>query len=160
MQTIRNAKAFFELRRLLLCLALGVLPCTAALADYPDKPIKLMVPWAPGGATDQIGRTLAQSLSQSLGVPVVVENKGGAGGNIGTQAFVKEKADGYTLLLATSSTNAAGPHLYAKQGFDPIKDFTPVGLLCAIPNGLVVPIKSTWNTMKAIIGAAPRSPGK
>ena len=160
MQTLRNAKPFFEFRPLLLCLALGVLPCTAALADYPDKPIKLMVPWAPGGATDQIGRTLAQSLSQSLGVPVVVENKGGAGGNIGTQAFVKEKADGYTLLLATSSTNAAGPHLYAKQGFDPIKDFTPVVLLCSIPNVMVVPIKSTWNTMKDIVDAARSSPGK
>jgi len=160
MRTLTKIKPFSICRPLLLCLALGALPCTAALADYPDKPIKLMVPWAPGGATDQIGRTLAQSLSQSMGVPVVVENKGGAGGNIGTQAFVKEKADGYTLLLATSSTNAAGPHLYAKQGFDPIKDFTPVVLLCAIPNVMVVPIKSTWNTMKDIIDAARSSPGK
>jgi len=160
MQTLRKTKPFSICRPLALCLVLGALPCTAVLADYPDKPIKLMVPWAPGGATDQIGRILAQSLSQSMGVSVVVENKGGAGGNIGTQSFVKEKADGYTLLLATSSTNAAGPHLYAKQGFDPIKDFTPVVLLCAIPNVMVVPIKSSWNTMKDIVDAARSSPGK
>ena len=115
MQALRKGKPFSALRPLALCLTLGAFACTAALADYPDKPIKLIVPWAPGGATDQIGRTLAHSLSQSMGVPVVVENKGGAGGNIGTQAFVKEKADGYTLLLATSSTNAAGPHLYASR---------------------------------------------
>lgn len=147
-----------------LCAALAlcglITPWTASAQSYPDKPIKLMVPWAPGGATDQIGRILAQGLSQSLGVPVVVENKGGAGGNIGTQAFVKEKADGYTLLLATSSTNAAGPHLYAKQGFDPAKDFTPVVLLCAIPNVMVVPPKSPWQTLKDIVDASRSNPGK
>ena len=160
MQALRKVKPFTALRPLALCLTLGAFACTAAMADYPDKPIKLIVPWAPGGATDQIGRTLAHSLSQSMGVPVVVENKGGAGGNIGTQAFVKEKADGYTLLLATSSTNAAGPHLYAKQGFDPIKDFTPVVLLCSIPNVMVVPTKSTWMTLKDIVDAARSNPGK
>ena len=138
----------------------GLLALSPAWADYPDKPIKLIVPWAPGGATDQIGRTLAQALSQSMGVPVVVDNKAGAGGNIGTAAFVKEKADGYTLLLATSSTNAAGPHLYARQGFDVAKDFTPVVLLCEIPNVMVVPTKSPWNTLKDIVDAARANPGK
>jgi tripartite-type tricarboxylate transporter receptor subunit TctC len=129
-----------SLQTLAMALSLCI-PLASPAQTYPDKPIKLIVPWAPGGATDQIGRTLAQSLSQSIGVPVVVENKAGAGGNIGTQAFVKEKPDGYTLLLATSSTNAAGPYLYAKLGFDPIKDFTPVVLLCSIPNVMVVPTK-------------------
>jgi hypothetical protein len=84
-----------------LCALSGV-----SWAAYPDKPIKILGPWAAGGATDQIARMLAQPLSQALGVPVVVENKGGAGGVIGTQSFVKEKADGYTLLLATSSFEA------------------------------------------------------
>lgn len=73
---------------------------------------------------------------------------------------MKEKADGYTLLLATSSTNAAGPHLYARQGFGPIKDFTPVVLLCAVPNVMVVPTKSPWNTLKDIVAAGRANPGK
>ena len=132
----------------------------SAVAAYPDKPIRIIVPWATGGATDQIARMLSQPLSQALGVPVLVENKAGAGGVIGTQAFVKEKADGYTLLLATSSTNAAAPYLYKKLGFDPVNDFTPVVSLCAIPNVMVVPIKSPWNNLDDIVKAARQSPGQ
>lgn len=145
-------------RLALLALAAGV----ASLADaaYPDKPLKILVPWAAGGATDQIGRMLAQPLSLALGVPVIVDNKGGAGGLIGTQTFVKEKADGYTILLATSSTNAAAPHLYAKLGFDPVQDFTPVVALCEIPNVMVVPAKSPRNSLKDIAGADKQAPGK
>lgn len=144
--------------RSILCLALSGLAFNA-WAAYPDKPIKIIVPWATGGATDQVGRMLAQPLSQALGVPVIVENKAGAGGVIGTQQFVKEKADGYTLLLATSSTNAAAPYLYSKLGFDPIADFTPVVSLCSIPNVMVVPTKSPWNSLKDIVDAAAKSPG-
>jgi tripartite-type tricarboxylate transporter receptor subunit TctC len=131
----------------------------AALAAYPDKPIKIVVPWSPGGATDQLARMLAPPLSQALGVPVIVENKAGAGGVVGTQIFTKEKADGYTLLLATSSTNAAAPYLVAKLGFDPALDFTPVLSLCAIPNVMVVPVKSPWKTLKDIVDAARKAPG-
>jgi tripartite-type tricarboxylate transporter receptor subunit TctC len=135
-------------------------PLSQAIAAFPDKPIKLVVPWATGGATDQLARLLAQPLSQALGVAVVVENRAGAGGVIGTQSFVKEKADGYTLLLATSSTNAAAPHLYSKLGFDPVKDFTPVISLCSIPNVMVVPAKSSWNSLADIVAAAKQSPDK
>ncbi len=103
---------------------------------------------------------LAQPLSQALGVPVVVENKGGAGGVLGTQQFVKEKADGHTIFLATSSTNAAAPHLYARLGFDPVKDFTPVVSLCEIPNVMVVPAKSPWNSLKDVVAASKKEPGK
>lgn len=131
-----------------------------AAAAYPEKTIRLIVPWSPGGATDQIARMLSQPLSQAMGVPVIVENKAGAGGVIGTQTFVKEKADGYTLLLATSSTNAAAPHLYAKLGFDPIQDFTAVTSLCSIPNVMVVPAKSPWTTLKNIVDAAKKEPGR
>lgn len=131
-----------------------------AAAAYPEKTIRLIVPWSPGGATDQIARMLSQPLSQAMGVPVIVENKAGAGGVIGTQTFVKEKADGYTLLLATSSTNAAAPHLYAKLGFDPIADFTAVTSLCSIPNVMVVPAKSPWTTLKNIVDAAKKEPGR
>lgn len=133
---------------------------TVIAETYPDRPIRLMVPWPVGGATDQVARILAQPLSQALGVSVVVENRGGAGGNIGTQAFVREKADGYSMILATSSTNAAGPHLFARQGFDPAKDFTPVVLLVTIPNVMVVPAKSPWRSIKDILTAAKQSPGK
>ncbi len=132
----------------------------AGAQTYPSQPIRLVVPWPAGGATDQLARIVAQPLSQALGVPVVVDNKGGAGGNIGTTAVAKDKPDGYTLLLATSSTNAAGPHLFAKQGFDPAKDFTAVINLCAIPNVMVVPAKSPWSSLKALIDAAKQSPDK
>jgi tripartite-type tricarboxylate transporter receptor subunit TctC len=138
----------------------SVFPMNAAYAAFPDKPVKLVVPWATGGATDQLARLLAQPLSQALGVAVVVENRGGAGGVIGTQSFVKEKADGYTILLATSSTNAAAPHLYSKLGFDPVADFTPVISLCSIPNVMVVPVKSPWNSLADIVAAAKQSPDK
>lgn len=133
-----------------------------ALAAWPsdNRPIRILVPWPAGGATDQVARLLAQPLSQALGRAVVVENKGGAGGVIGTQQFVREKPDGHTILLATSSTNAAAPHLYAKLGYDPLKDLTPVVSLCEIPNVMVVPAKSQWNTLKELTAAARKDPGK
>jgi len=129
-------------------------------AAYPDKSIKFLVPWPPGGATDQVARILAQPLTKELGVSVFVENKGGAGGNIGTQAFVQDKPDGYSILMATSSTNAAGPHLFANQGFDAAKDFTPVVLVCTIPNIMVVPASSPWNSLKDLMNDAKQNPGK
>ncbi len=130
------------------------------VAAYPDKSIKFLVPWPPGGATDQVARILAIPLTKELGVSIFVENKGGAGGNIGTQAFVQDKPDGYSILMATSSTNAAGPHLFANQGFDAAKDFTPVVLVCTIPNIMVVPEASPWNSMKDLISDAKQNPGK
>ena len=129
-------------------------------AAYPDKSIKFLVPWPPGGATDQVARILVQPLTKELGVSVFVENKGGAGGNIGTQAFLQDKPDGYSILMATSSTNAAGPHLFANQGFDAAKDFTPVVLVCTIPNIMVVPASSPWNSVKDLMNDAKANPGK
>ena len=129
-------------------------------AAYPDKSIKFLVPWPPGGATDQVARILVQPLTKELGVSVFVENKGGAGGNIGTQAFLQDKPDGYSILMATSSTNAAGPHLFANQGFDAAKDFTPVVLVCTIPNIMVVPASSPWNSLKDLMNDAKQNPGK
>lgn len=141
--------------------AAGLLAAGPASAQaYPDKPIRFIVPWPAGGATDQVARILSLPLSQALGVPVVVDNRAGAGGNIGTQVVAREKPDGYTMVLATSSTNAAGPHLYAKQGFDPAKDFTAVVQLCSIPNMMVVPAKSPWGSLRDVVDAARKSPGK
>src|SRR4051794_33925033 len=149
-------------RRNALAATLLALCTTSALAAWPadDRPVRIVVPWPAGGATDQVGRMLAQPLSQALGVAVIVENKGGAGGVIGTQQFVKEKPDGHTILLATSSTNAAAPHLYAKLGFDPVNDFTPVVSLCEIPNVMVVPAKSPWMSLRDLVAAAKKEPGK
>ena len=158
--TIKNTSMAGQGSLLALTLALGFgavhLPSHAQNASnpYPNQTIRFVVPWPAGGATDQVARILAQPLSQALGVAVVVDNKGGAGGNIGTLAVSKEKPDGYTLLLATSSTNAAGPHLFAKQGFDPAKDFTAIINLLAIPNVMVVPAKSPWNTLNDVIAEA------
>ncbi|MBU3609467.1 tripartite tricarboxylate transporter substrate binding protein [Polynucleobacter wuianus] len=145
--------------KFLLASVLSVLALNT-FAAYPDKSIKFLVPWPPGGATDQVARILVQPLTKELGVSVFVENKGGAGGNIGTQAFLQDKPDGYSILMATSSTNAAGPHLFANQGFDAAKDFTPVVLVCTIPNIMVVPASSPWNSLKDLMNDAKQNPGK
>ena len=145
--------------RFIFAALVGVLALNTQAA-YPDKAIKFLVPWPPGGATDQVARILALPLTKELGVSVFIENKGGAGGNIGTQAFLQDKPDGYSILMATSSTNAAGPHLFANQGFDAAKDFTPVVLVCTIPNIMVVPASSPWNSLKDLMTDAKQNPGK
>ena len=132
----------------------------AQAQDYPTKPIRLIVPWPAGGATDLVGRALADGLRAELGQNVVVENIAGAGGNIGTQQFIRQPADGYTLLMATSSTNSANPYLYKKTGFEPIKDFVPVAALGVIPSVLVVATGSPYQSPKDIIDDAKKAPGK
>jgi tripartite-type tricarboxylate transporter receptor subunit TctC len=127
---------------------------------YPEKPIRLVVPWPAGGGADAVGRAVAQALTVELGKSVFVENIAGAGGNIGTQQFIRSAPDGYTLLLATSSTNVANPYLYKKVGFDPIKDFTPVASVAMLSSVLVVPSSSPFKSPKDIIAAAQAAPGK
>ncbi|MDM0037732.1 tripartite tricarboxylate transporter substrate binding protein [Variovorax sp. J22G21] len=140
--------------------ALAAVGHAAIAQTYPQKPIRLIVPWPAGGATDAVGRALAEALRVQLGQSVIVDNVAGAGGNIGTQQFIRQPADGYTLLLATSSTNSANPYLYKKTGFDPVKDFTPVASLAVIPSVMIVAAGSPYKAPADIIKAAKATPGK
>ena len=150
-----------QLKGVALAAALAFAAPGMALAqDFPSKPVKIVVPWAPGGATDVIARVLGQKLGERLGQPVIVENKAGAGGNIGTASFIREVADGYTLLMGTSSTNAVNPGLYKSLPFDPVKDFTPIVLVATVPNVLVVSANSKYQSVDDIVKAAKAEPGK
>lgn len=112
--------------------------CTTALAqDYPSKPVTIVVPFSPGGATDIMSRTLAERLNARLGKPVLVENKPGAGTMIASEFVSKAAPDGHTLLLAASSLGIA-PALYSKVNYDPIKDFTPISLVASVVHVLSV----------------------
>jgi tripartite-type tricarboxylate transporter receptor subunit TctC len=114
--------------RLLTLLAACLLPLLAfSQGTYPDKPIKLIVPFAPGGVTDTSGRLIAEALAKRLGQPVVVENKAGASGNIGTQGVINAAPDGYTLVLGFDGTMVINPHVFSPAPFDPLKDLAPVG---------------------------------
>ena len=145
----------------LLVAAACLVPMSTLHAQaYPEKPIRLVVPWPAGGGADAVGRAVAQALTLELGKSVYVENIAGAGGNIGTQQFIRSAPDGYTLLLATSSTNVANPYLYKKVGFDPIKDFTPVASVAMLSSVLVVPTSSPFKSPQDIIAAARAAPGK
>jgi len=131
-----------------------------AAAPYPDKPIRLIVPWPAGGSADTIGRSLGDALGKGLNATVVVENVAGASGTIATTQFVRAAPDGYTLLLAGSSANVSAPNLYAKVQFDPIKDFTPIGEVALVPSVLIVPDKSPFKRPADIVAAARQQPGK
>ena len=132
--------------------AVSVIACAAAFAapalaqEYPTKPLRFIAPNLPGGPTDILARLVGQKLSESMGQPVVIENRAGVGGNIGTEIAAKAPPDGYTLLSGKNATFGANPSLYRRLGFDPITDFTPVVLVATQPNILVVhpwlPVKS------------------
>ena len=134
----------------------------AALAqsDYPNRPITVIVPQATGGANDTIARIVTAKLSEVLGQQMVVENRPGAGGNIGTAASAKAKPDGYTLLLTTNSTQVINPWLYKSTGFDPLKDFTPVGLVASAGYVLVANAAFPANNVTELIAQAKANPGK
>jgi len=118
---------------LLACLMIALAPAAAAQSDYPSRPIRLIVTVPPGGAADFIARLVGAKLAESFGQPVLVDNRGGAGGTIATDAVAKAPADGYTLLQNSITTHGVGPHLYAKLPYDPVKDFAPVSGLALLP---------------------------
>jgi len=128
--------------------------------DYPNKPVRMVVPFPPGGTTDILARAVGQKLSESWGQQVVIDNRGGAGGNIGTDIVAKSPADGYTLLMGTVGTHAINASLYGKLPFDPIKDFAPVTLVASVPNVLVVNSTVDSKSVKELIALAKSKPGQ
>ena len=142
---------------LCLALALGGLP-GAALAQYPDKPIRLVVPYAPGGTTDIMARTLQEPLSKILGQTVIVDNKAGAAGTIGTAQVAHAAPDGYTLIFGNNGPSAIVPLIQKDVGYDPIKDFAPVSLVSIAPMTLVVHPTMPANTVKELIAYANAQP--
>lgn len=142
---------------LCLALALGGLP-GAALAQYPDKPIRLVVPYAPGGTTDIMARTLQEPLSKILGQTVIVDNKAGAAGAIGTAQVAHAAPDGYTLIFGNNGPSAIVPLIQKDVGYDPIKDFAPVSLVSIAPMTLVVHPTVPANTVKELIAYANAQP--
>jgi tripartite-type tricarboxylate transporter receptor subunit TctC len=144
---------------ILISLALCVATGAAQAQDYPTKPVRFVVPYSSGGSTTVIARVLAQKFQEQTGQPMVVDNRPGAGSNIGSDIVAKAQPDGYTLLLGTSSL-AINTSLYSKMSFDPIKDLTPVVSLISAPNVLAVPVSLPIHSVKDLIDHARANPGK
>jgi len=145
------------------CLAATPFAAVAQGAAFPSRPIRLIVPYPPGGPLDTAARTLAERVKDSLG-SVIVENKPGAGGNVGVDYVAKQPADGYTLVIGAVATHAINPWLFAKLPYDPIKDFAPITLIAQVPNVLVLPpetaAKLGVDSVPGLIDYMRRNPGK
>jgi tripartite-type tricarboxylate transporter receptor subunit TctC len=146
--------------KLMLVVALAVPALGAQAQSYPSKPIRLVCPFPPGGAVDIASRAVAHELTQILGQPVTVDNRPGAGGNIGAELVAKSAPDGYTLLMTTSGIMAINPALYTKIPFDSLKDFAPVSMVVSLNNVLVVNPSVPANSVKDVIALAKAQPGK
>lgn len=143
---------------LLLAALAPLIAVGAQAATFPDHLIRLVVPYPPGASTDVLGRTVAQKMSQSLGQQVVVENKGGASGNIGSEIVAKSAPDGYTIMVGTDATHAANYHLFASPSFHPVNDFTPLTLAVANPIVLVVNPSVPVKTVRELIDHVKKHP--
>jgi tripartite-type tricarboxylate transporter receptor subunit TctC len=149
------------LSSLVAALLIALMPASVSAQRYPEKSIRFIAPYAPGGSTDLLARTLAQKLTDSLGQPVVADNRPGAGGNIGADIVAKSSADGYTILLAPVSPMAINVTLYGKKlPFNPEKDFAPITLVAKVPLVIVVNISSPAKTLQEFIALVKSRPGK
>jgi tripartite-type tricarboxylate transporter receptor subunit TctC len=142
-----------------LCAALSLAATTAAMAAYPDRPIRLIAPFAPGGNIDITARTISPGLTEQLGQTVVVENRGGAGGRIGTEVVAKSAPDGYTMLLGSSGSLTVNPAFATTPSYDPIKDFAPTSLVSIVPLVLVTHPSLPVASAKEFIALAKAKPG-
>jgi tripartite-type tricarboxylate transporter receptor subunit TctC len=138
---------------------LAALAGETGAADYPTRPVRLVIPFVPGGSNDIVGRVVAQQLSERLGKPVVIDNRGGAGGTIGTETVVRSQPDGHTLLVI-SVAHPINPALYKKLPYDPIKSIAPVVLIGSGPNGLTVTPGLPANSIKELVALAKAKPGQ
>jgi tripartite-type tricarboxylate transporter receptor subunit TctC len=156
-----NTKAMcVDVRCVLVLAALGVALCTGVAAQpYPTKPIRFIVPFAPGGGTDLLGRTIAQRLTDTWGYPVVVDNRAGGGGNIGTDMVAKSAPDGYTLLMGYVGNLAINPFLFKALPYDSLRDFAPVSLAATAPNVLVAHPSIAAKNVKDLVSLAHAKPG-
>ncbi len=132
----------------------------SAAAEWPDKPITLVVPWAAGGSTDILARSLAEQLTKSLGQTVIVDNRAGASGNIGSNFVAKAKPDGYTLLIGSMSTHAMNPALMPAMPFSGVEDFTPIAQMANVINTMVINPAVPVTNVKEFIAYAKANPGK
>jgi tripartite-type tricarboxylate transporter receptor subunit TctC len=138
--------------------AATISPCTAGAADaFPNRPIRLIVPYPPGGGTDIVGRVLGEKLSASLGQPIVVDNRGGAGGVLGTEIAAKAAPDGYTLLLVPTS-HVINPSIYAKLPYDTVKDFAPITMVASASILMAVNPRVPATTVRGFVEAAKADP--
>src|SRR2546428_6349191 len=144
---------------LLIPVLLAAFPVSAQAPDpWPSKPLRLVLPFPPGGETDILGRLVAERLTSSIGQPVVTENRGGAGGNVGAEAAAKSAPDGYTIVLVAPSL-AISPSLYSKLNYDPVRDFAPVSLVATVPN-VIVTQSALAPTLQEFIALAKAKPGR
>ena len=139
--------------------ALGAAQPALAADTWPARPIRMIVAYPPGGGTDQVGRLMADQLTQSLGQNVILDNRGGATGNIGTELAARAVPDGYTLLMGNVAPNAVNISLFKKLGFDPVKDFSPISLVAVTPNILVAHPSLAVKTVKELLVLAKAKPG-
>ncbi len=139
---------------------LGLSTTLAAAQSWPTKPVRFVVPYPPGGSLDQVARALADKMKDGLGQPVLVENRPGAGGNLGADLVAKSPADGYSIVMGAVATHAINPSLYKKMPYDPVKDFQPITLVASTPNVLIVPPESPLKSARELIDFAKKNPGK
>lgn len=146
--------------RMILTLASALLVCLPAFAqEYPAKPVRIVVPYPPGGGVDILGRPIADRLGRAWGTPVVIENKAGAGTLIGAEFVARAAADGYTLLLTSDTTITSNPHVYVKLPYDPIKDFAPITRLVSLPQMVLAHPSLPASTLAELVAVAKARPG-
>ena len=148
------------MKKLLLFVFGALVAASAAAQSWPQKPVKFIVPFPPGGATDISARLLGEKLSQMWGQQVIIENRGGAGGGVGAAEAARAAPDGYTLFFPSGSVVTANQHIYAKMNYDPEKDFVPVTNVVSGPQVLTVPASSPFKTVKDLIDHGRANPGK
>src|SRR5579863_6046300 len=149
-----------SLSMLLLAFGLGGSFDAARAQAYPNRNITLVVPFPPGGSTSIVGRVVADKMSQLLGQSIIVDNRGGAGGTVGAKTVAKSEPDGYTLMVGYTGTLAIAPSLYRSAGYDPRKDFVPIGMIGSAPSSLVVHPSFPAKTVAEAIAYAKANPGK